>query len=243
MPVETKVDPFKPAQPDIPGVPAGGSASSGQEKLAADKSSTIPASGQERASQMPVVWIALVLAVASIAATGLLYLGRRVPANSTQPVAPATVTNPDRILPKIKPAEDLPVAPGPIAMTSELPKDWSAKRFLFRDPVTTQLTHATVVRLPGGAYWGFSMREPFGSCELELVTDLQRLQAEYQFEARHPMVGNPCTRTVYDLMRYDGSAPDNGLVRGEIVQGSGLRPPMAIEIRIHDNQIFAGRTE
>ena len=47
-----------------------------------------------------------------------------------------------------------------------------------------------------------------------LVTDPRVLQSEYDFSANHPMVGDPCTHTVYDLLHYDGGAPDGGLVRG-----------------------------
>ncbi len=57
--------------------------------------------------------------------------------------------------------------------------------------MTAQLGPAMVVRLPGGAYWGFSMREPFGDCQLELVTDLKKLKTAYNFRADHPMVADP----------------------------------------------------
>jgi hypothetical protein len=100
-----------------------------------------------------------------------------------------------------------------------------------------------VVRLPGGQYWGFSLREPFGDCELEYVTDLKKLQTDYRFEANHPMVANPCSRTVYDLMRYGNGATNGGVVRGDIVQGSGVRPPIAIEIRTSGKDVIAVRSE
>lgn len=100
-----------------------------------------------------------------------------------------------------------------------------------------------VVRLPGGDMWGFSLREPFGECELQYVTDLKVLEIDYGFHAQHPMVVNPCTRAVYDLMRYGGGAPNGGLVRGEIVAGSGVRPPMAIEMSTRGREIIAVRGE
>jgi hypothetical protein len=76
---------------------------------------------------------------------------------------------------------------------------------------------------------------------LEYVTDLQKLDTEYHYRASHPMVGDPCNRTVFDLTRY-GNAP-GGLVRGEIAQGAGVRPPVAIEIRKRGKEILAERME
>lgn len=98
-----------------------------------------------------------------------------------------------------------------------------------------------VVRLPHGEFWGFSLREPFGKCELEYVTNLEMLRRNYGFSADHPMLVSPCDQTVYDLLRYGGSS--DGLVRGDIVQGTGIRPPMAIEIRQHGNEVVAVRME
>jgi hypothetical protein len=140
-----------------------------------------------------------------------------------------------------KSTEVLPIGPGEIATTEELPNPWSAKRFLFRNALTSETVPAMVVRLPGGGYWGFSLREPFGSCEMEFVTDLQKLQSYYNFHANHPMVGNPCDRSVFDLAHY-GTAP-SGLVRGELEQGTAIRPPLAIEIRTHGDQVLAVRSE
>jgi hypothetical protein len=122
-------------------------------------------------------------------------------------------------------------------------KTWSAKRFMFRDPMTHQNAPAMVVRLPRGDYWGFSLLAPFGSCELEYVTDLGKLQNVYQLRAEHPMVVDPCNRTVYDLLRYGAGASDDSLVRGEMVQGPGIRPPIAIEIRTQGKEVLAVRME
>lgn len=141
------------------------------------------------------------------------------------------------------PAEKLPVGPGPIGTTDQLAKAWSSKRFLFRDPLVAKPVPAMVVRLPGGQLWGFSLREPFGECELEYVTDLKRMASDYHFQADHPMVVNPCSRAVYDLMRYSGGALNGGIVRGDIVHGIAVRPPMAIEINTNGKNIVAVRTE
>ncbi len=145
--------------------------------------------------------------------------------------------------PKTEPAENLVIGPGPVATTAELAKPWSEKEFLFRGPFSAEPVPAMVVRLPGGDLWGFSLREPFGECELQYVTDLKALEADYGFRADHPMVVNPCTHAVYDLMRYGGGTPDGGLVRGDIVQGAGVRPPMAIEMKTNGKDIVAVRSE
>jgi len=99
-----------------------------------------------------------------------------------------------------------------------------------------------IVRLPDASYWAFSLREPFGTCELDYVTELGKLSTDYNFRATHPMVVNPCHQTVYDLLRY-GSSSDGGLVRGEVVEGTGIRPPMAIEVRVEGKQLVTGRME
>jgi len=142
----------------------------------------------------------------------------------------------------VKPAPTLPVGPGPVGTTAELAKAWAGKRFLFRDPVTSEPVPAMIVHLPDGSYWAFSLREPFGTCDLAYVTELEQLRTDYNFPASHPMVVNTCNRTVYDLLRYGGSS-DGGLVRGEVVEGLGIRPPMAIEVRVEGQQLVAVRME
>jgi hypothetical protein len=55
------------------------------------------------------------------------------------------------------------------------------------------------------------------------------------------MIGDPCNRAVFDLLKY-GTGPA-GVVRGEIVQGPALRPPVAIQIRTEGSEIVAVRME
>ncbi len=136
---------------------------------------------------------------------------------------------------------NLPLGPGPIATTAEMSKTWSSKRFLFRAPQTADDVPAMVVKLPGNVLWAISTRAPFGTCDLEYVTNLQKLATQYQLTADHPMVADSCSQTVYDLTRY-GSGP-NGMVRGAIVKGEGIRPPIAIEVRAHGKEILATRIE
>ena len=155
-----------------------------------------------------------------------------------EPAAAASPASPQ----SPKPAEKLATGPGPVATVGELAQPWAGRRFLFKDPVTSEPVPAMVVRLPDDSYWGFSLREPFGTCELEYVSDLQKLRSDYDYRADHPMIGNPCNHSVYDLLRY-GSSSNGGLVRGEVVQGAGIRPPMAIEVRVDGKEIIAVRME
>jgi hypothetical protein len=136
-----------------------------------------------------------------------------------------------------------------IASISELAKPWSAKDFFIRNPMTAEYIPAVIVRLPGGAanqasgYWAFSLKAPYGNCQLEYVTDLAKMQTEYGFRAaKHPMAGNPCSHTLFDPTKM-ATMPGNFLVRGAIVQGSDLRPPLGVEIKIQGKDIQAVRTE
>jgi hypothetical protein len=99
-----------------------------------------------------------------------------------------------------------------------------------------------VIRLPGGGLWAFALQEAYGHCELEFVTDLSQLAKQYGYRASHPMVASPCTSTVYDPLKV-GSLGGEVWVRGEIVQGGALRPPIAIEVQESGNSIIADRIE
>jgi len=234
---EKKVDPFKPQQPIIPGV----SPSDAKAKPEAPASSQDPGAPQQ-GTPLPINLIAVAVG-ALIILVAVVFWTRSSNPKPAQASADSTAAAPSVPAASIKIAPSLPTGPGPIATTQELAKPWSAKRFLFRNSITGQPQPALVVRLPRGEYWGFSLVEPFGSCELEFVTDLDKLKTDYGFRADHPMVGDPCNHTVYDLLRYGGGASSDDLVRGVIVQGSGIRPPMAIEIRATGKEILAVREE
>jgi len=129
----------------------------------------------------------------------------------------------------------------------ELAEPWSSKTFQFRS-LTGSPVSALIIRLPAKAsdqtqsYWAFSLTEAYGSCPLEYITDLNRLSSEYGFEAKHPMVANPCKRALYDPLQM-ASMPTGAWARGAIVHGSALRPPMAIDIRIEGGQIIPVQME
>jgi hypothetical protein len=249
-----KPDPFKPAQPHIPGVetPAvhleehGGHGNDAPSPglLGAVINARLP-----HPADLKLLWVGITLA--SALATGALLFSN---AHVTNPFAgsePATfqATNAPADVPK--PRQDvqdaprldgkLPVGPGAVATTPEVANPWSSKRFYFRDPATSKPVPALLVRLPGGTLWAFSLREPYGSCELEYVTNLKQLHDQYGFTGTYPMVGDPCNKTLFDLTQY-GNGP-SGLVRGEVAQGSGWRPPIAIELRTKGNEIIAARME
>jgi hypothetical protein len=135
----------------------------------------------------------------------------------------------------------LPYGPGPVATTSELSKEWSSKRFIFRPPQTADNIPAVVVKLPNNVYWGVSLREPFGTCQMEYVSDTAKLTDVYHFQADHPMIADPCTKAVFDLLKY-GNAP-SGIVRGEVVSGAAVRPPVAIQMTVKGKDIVAVKVE
>ncbi|HKW57409.1 MAG TPA: hypothetical protein VJN42_08630 [Candidatus Acidoferrum sp.] len=139
-------------------------------------------------------------------------------------------------------------APG-IAVTSEMAEPWSSKQFFIRNGLTGQNVPALLIRLPSSSassessYWAFSLNAPYGDCQLEYVTDLVKLRNDYDFKAaRHPMVGNPCSRTLFDPLKLT-NLPGNVWVRGAIAQGSDLRPPLGIELKINGKSVEAIRME
>jgi len=136
-----------------------------------------------------------------------------------------------------------------IASVEEMATPWASKDFVYKNRASGENIPAVLVHLPTGStsspasYWAFSLNAPFGNCRLEYVTDLGKLRTDYDFRAaKHPMVGNPCSRTVYDPLKMM-NIPGSVWVRGAIVQGSDLRPPLGIEVEIHDKQILAARME
>ena len=136
-----------------------------------------------------------------------------------------------------------------IADVSALAKPWSSADFFIHSTISGENLPATVVRLPSGSaaapsgYWAFSRKAAYGDCQLEYITDLDKLRKDYDYRhATHPLVGNPCSRTLYDPLKTV-NLPGNIWIRGAIVQGSDVRPPLSVEIKIHDKQILAVRTE
>jgi hypothetical protein len=157
---------------------------------------------------------------------------------------PSPAPDPSTLLPHATDAN-----PG-IANVAEMAKPWTSKDFYIKNGLTGENLPAVLIRLPIGSasqasgYWAFSINAPYGNCKLEYITDLQRLKNDYGFRAaKHPMVGNPCSRTVFDPVKTT-NLPGSGVwVRGAIVQGSDLRPPLGVEINVKDKKILAVRAE
>ncbi len=133
----------------------------------------------------------------------------------------------------------LPIAPGPIATVAEMKAEWSTKQFVYKE-ANGDKTPALLVHLPKNAYWAISLREPFGTCQLEFA-GVQKLQSDYNLAAPYPMIGDPCSHAVFDLAQY-GEGP-NGMVRGAVVAGAAVRPPLAIEVNVNDGKIIASQEE
>lgn len=137
-----------------------------------------------------------------------------------------------------------------IATVDQMAKSWSFKQFVIRNSLTGQDVPGILIRLPGGSpsratgYWAFAVNAPYGGCKLEYITDLARLKTDYGFAAaKHPMVVNPCTQTVFDPAKTTTLPGTGAIVQGALAQGSDLRPPLGIEIRVRGKDIEAIRTE
>ena len=221
-------DRFKSDMPQIPGVSGAGTRSSAASNPAAKL----------------VIGLLAVLLVVFLGARWALRPKRAVHSAVQQPQieVPSPAPDPSTLLPHATDTE-----PG-IADVAEMAKPWSLKEFYIHNPLSGENIPAVLVRLPAASasqasgYWAFAKNSPYGNCQLEYITDLAKLKSEYGFSAKHPMVGNPCSRTVFDPLKMV-TLPGNFLVRGAIAQGSDLRPPLAVELKIRGKDILAIRTE
>jgi hypothetical protein len=229
-PAENKADRFRPEMPNIPGISPGAS---------------LPRPGASRGTDIqPLLQIGGIAMVVALLGGAIYWFAMSRhrgaagsssgDADSTEQAAPAPP-----VADSLAPAQEGPTVAGTV---EELSKPWSAKKFVFSDPVTRDKTDAMVIRLPGGELWAFSRKGTLGNCELEFVTDAGSLASQYGYRANHPMVVSPCDRTVYDPMKV-GDIGGNVFVRGEIVHGSALRPPISIDVKVSGNSIVADRIE
>lgn len=228
MPEQPPSDRFKADMPQIPGVSSPG---------------TPPAS---RDSSLKLgIGLLAVLLVVFLGARWALHprQGETSVADQPQIEVPTPAPDPTTLMPHATQA-----SPG-IANIEEMAKPWSSRQFFIRNELSGENIPAMLIRLPtgsasqAGGYWAFSVSSPYGDCRLEYVTDLAKLKTDYGFSAaKHPMVGNPCSRTVFDPLKMT-NLPGDFFVRGGIVQGSDLRPPLGVEIRVRGKDILAIRTE
>jgi hypothetical protein len=225
-PEQNKLRPFQPAMPRIPGV------NDGTRRAEPGSSDT----GNNRMPQIVAIAAAVLLIVG-----GIYWWTRNKSRGSgsassdpeiSEETSPVPATN---FSIPIKPAHEGPTV---AATVEELSKPWAAKPFTFVKPVTHENIDAMVIRLPGGDLWAFSLRAPYGTCKLEYMTNLETLASAYRFHAVHPMVVNPCDSTVFDPLKV-GTLDGNTWARGQIVQGSSLRPPIAIDVKVSGRSIVA----
>ena len=193
--------------------------------------------------------------ILGVAALGIVLLLAVRWFSHSRPAEPARVEPAPQIevpAPPPDPSASLPHADEAnpaIAGLADLAKPWSSADFFIRNKLTGENIPATIVRLPGGSpsapssYWAFSRKAPYGDCQLEYISDLDKLRTDYDYRhATHALVGNPCSRTLYDPLKTT-NLPGNIWIRGAIVQGSDIRPPLGVEIEVRGNKILAIRTE
>lgn len=229
MPDQSPSDRFKADMPQIPGV-------------------TAPGSRPVGSSGVSIKLAIGIVAVLLVAFWGVRWALHPRPvsdkaADQPQIEVPSPAPDPKSLLPHA--TESAPS----IASVEEMAKPWSSKEFFIGSGLTSEVTQGMLIRLPTGSasqssgYWAFSVNAPYGDCKLEFITNLAKLKTDYDFgAAKHPMVGNPCSRTLFDPLKMT-TLPGDFFVRGAIVQGSDLRPPLGIEIRVRGKDIEAMRTE
>lgn len=216
---------LKPEMPDIPGLDIG--------SVRQNSFSTLPPVARVILVATPLFLLAAIICWAILRPSRISHRVVSPPPAELELPAPVSA-NPAR-------------SPMSIAAISDLTTPWSSKTFDFHKGSTGENIPSIVIRLPGApaaraSYWAFALRAPFGRCELEYITALEKLSSEYGFRATHPMVGDPCSRTVFDPLQM-GNLPDGAWARGAIVHGTAFRPPLGIDIRIDGDQLVAAQIE
>jgi hypothetical protein len=128
----------------------------------------------------------------------------------------------------------------------ELATPWSSKAFRFVDPKTQQSVPAMIIHLPGPpaepSFWAFTLTNPLSRCQLQYVTDLSVISRRFAYSAQHPMVVSECDGVLYDPLKM-ATLPDGSWVRGDIVRGGAIRPPISIQVELHGRDVIAKRME
>ena len=187
--------------------------------------------------------IAVIVAALFCAAGFAFWLSHRRQADQRElasgAVAPAEASIPD---PSSTMHTD--TDPNAIATVEELARPWSSKKFSFVDLQSHDSVPAMVIHLPGSgeSFWAFSLNPPFSRCQLQFVADLTALSQRFAFPATHPMVVSDCDGTIYDPLKM-ATLSDGSWVRGDIVRGSAIRPPIAIQIQVRGRELIATRIE
>jgi hypothetical protein len=229
---QPKSDRFKAEMPQIPGV------------------STSRPQNRSAASNPAIRLVGGLLAVLVLCFVVSRFFLRSRHAAATAPAPPPQIEVP------VAPVDSKPTVPHAtaenpeIATVAEMAKPWSSKDFVFVNRTTKENTPALLIRLPTGSasqaqgYWAFALNSPYANCQFEYIKDMGKLNKAYDFHgAKHPMVGNPCNQSVFDPLRMSSIPGDNVWVRGGIVQGADLRPPLGIEVEIQGKNVLAVRME
>ena len=239
-----KFDPFKPAQPRIPGV------SDAPAVPPSETAAGKPALRSKLTPQQLAIGAAAAVVLGIILAA--ILLRPSAPAAPPEALAPAATSSAEPAAaastsPKAAIAAVSPIYPDEVTTTEEMEKPWSSRRFTFLKNLALGPVPAMLVRLPGGAarsansYWAFALKSRYGKCDLELVTDLEKLRSDYGYRAQHPMVVEPCSSTVFDPLQQ--GTVSGAWVRGQVVQGAGLRPPLMIQVQVRGNRVLAVQME
>jgi hypothetical protein len=228
-PAEDSFDPFRPEMPQIPGV----------SQAARDSRQGLRGVHLERLWQIGTIAVVVVLAGASVS----WWIKNKPRTANKSPASEPELAEPAAPVPPLSDSI-APVREGPtvVAVADELSKPWAAKKFTFVRSLTQEKIDAMAIRLPDGGLWAFALQSPYARCELEFVTDLGRIASQFGYHASHPMVVSPCDSTVYDPLKV-GPLGGDTWARGEIVQGSALRPPISIEVQVRGRSIIADRME
>ena len=226
-PAENKFDRFRPEMPKIPGVTQD------------SRHGTHGAVGMPSQRMILIGGVAAAVLIAALIFWGLK--AKRHAANNSSSDSDIADQAASESAPpvQIASAHDGPTV---AATIDELSQPWSAKKFIFVNRLTQENVDAMVIRLPGGEFWAFSLQAPFGTCELEYVTDLAILSTQYRFKASHPMIVSPCESSVFDPLKV-GPLQGNTWARGEVVQGGSLRPPISIDVKVSGRSIVADEIE
>lgn len=196
-----------------------------------------------KSNHKPLVAVALILvACAALLAVWLWHQhhGKPAAAVPAQAAPEPAVQSPPPV------AKSADVDADAVGTVDELAKPWAYKKFGFADPKTHETVPAMVIHIPstGGheLFWAFSMNTPFSQCQLQYVTDVAALSQRYAYPASHPMLVSDCDGTLYDPLKM-ATLPDGSWVRGEIVRGGGIRPPIAIQVHVRGRVLVADRIE
>lgn len=191
----------------------------------------------------PKPLIAVILAVVLCAGVVALWLSHRRHAD-VNPEASAVAAAPEAPVSNASSTSKANRNSDAIATLDELAKPWSSKQFNFTDPKSGAAVAAMVIRLPGPSqsFWAFSLTPPVSRCPLQFVTDLNELSRRFAYPANHPMVISDCDGILYDPLKI-ATLPNGAWVRGDIVRGGGIRPPLSISVRVHGRELVADRME